>query len=460
MASELVPPRAINRARRFTRGYSASGKSCIIPSGPSSVVVPLWRDGLFWLTLALSWFAIAPFTLPGYFWGANDARHHVYFLFEYNRLVADGIWWPRWSPDFAFGYGYPFFNIYAPLSHFLAELLLHFLGFSYTAAVESVFGLSVIGSATAMYLFVRSWGGRQAAMLSALVYVYFPYHLLNLYVRANLAESMAFVWMPFCLWTMRQLLVRPRYGWLVGLALSYGALMLTSNLIVVLFSPFLALYAVVLTFVYGAPADRRKAGVGEWVVSLLRRGLPGVLGLLAGLGLSAIFWLPMVLEYRWVRVDQWFDGRYDFGGHFIEWYQLFSPDWGFGVSMTGPDDPIGFQLGVAALLAGDLGLLLGLAQGGAVALGDRRLDCRCVCQRLCGVDLGCTLVAVAPDRLLVEFGAISLALVECDGGGDERTGGVAAVGCAGQWTPWFVVGVGGAGGSGTVERLSAVAGGD
>src|SRR5215207_8123622 len=208
--------------------------------------IPLWRDGLFWLTLAFSWFAVAPFTLPGYFWGANDARHHVYFLFEYNRLVQDGIWWPRWSPDFAFGYGYPFFNIYAPLSHFLAALLLRFLGFGYTAAVESIFGLSVLGSAATMYLFVRSWGGRQAALLAALVYVYFPYHLLNLYVRANLAESMAFVWMPLCLWCIRQLIVRPHYGWLAGLAAGYAALMLTSNLIVVLFSPFLGLYALVL----------------------------------------------------------------------------------------------------------------------------------------------------------------------------------------------------------------------
>ena len=75
-------------------------------------------------------------------------------------LVQDGIWWPRWSPDFAFGYGYPFFNIYGPLSHFLAELLLHFGGVSYTAAVESVFGLSIVAAAGAMVGFVRSWAGR------------------------------------------------------------------------------------------------------------------------------------------------------------------------------------------------------------------------------------------------------------------------------------------------------------
>ncbi|MCB0157064.1 MAG: hypothetical protein KDD83_02955, partial [Caldilineaceae bacterium] len=117
----------------------------------------LWRDPLFWLALGLSIFAIAPFLQPGYFWGANDARHHVYFLFEYDRLVQDGIWWPRWSPDFAFGYGYPFFNIYGLFSHFLAELLHHFLGFGFVAAIEAIFVVSVAGSAGAMYAFGRDW---------------------------------------------------------------------------------------------------------------------------------------------------------------------------------------------------------------------------------------------------------------------------------------------------------------
>ena len=69
-----------------------------LPPAPVPVAPPLWKDGLFWLTLGISWFAVAPFTLPGYFWGANDARHHVYFLFEYLRVAADGYWfWPRWS---------------------------------------------------------------------------------------------------------------------------------------------------------------------------------------------------------------------------------------------------------------------------------------------------------------------------------------------------------------------------
>ncbi|MEZ4731639.1 MAG: hypothetical protein R3E79_31355 [Caldilineaceae bacterium] len=324
----------------------------------TSTPVALWRDRFFWLALLLTLFAIAPFLLPGYFWGANDARHHVYFLFEYDRSVQDGIWWPRWSPDFAFGYGYPFFNIYGLFSHFLAELLLHFGQVSYTTAIESIFVLSIVGSAAAMYLYIRSWQGTSAALVAALVYVYIPYHLLNLYVRANLAESMAFVWLPLCLWTVRQSVLRPAYRWFVGLAVCYAGLLLTSNLVFVLFTPLLGLYLLVLVLVYSRPKSAAQPTSRRLFRLWLRAAITPGLGLVTGLALGANFLLPMVLEQNDVRKDQWFDGRYDAGGHFVYFFQLFSPQWGFGTSQIGPDDPVGFQLGVAPLVLVTLGLLL------------------------------------------------------------------------------------------------------
>jgi hypothetical protein len=334
-------------------GNAALGPGLAGPAAePTASAHPaLWRDGLFWLTLVLSLFAVAPFLQPGYFWGANDARHHVYFLYEYDRLVQDGIWWPRWSPDFAFGYGYPFFNIYGLFSHFLAELLLRFGALSYTDAVEAVFGLSIVGSAGAMYGYVRSWGGRPAALIAGLTYVYIPYHLLNLYVRANLAESMAFVWLPLALWGARETVVRPGYRAILLLAVSFAGLMLTSNLVVVLFTPLLAAYVLLLTLRWALRAR------GNRFVAWLRALVAPALGGLGGLGLSAAFWLPAFLERQYVRVDQWFDGRYAYQGHFVYLHQFLSPQWGFGVSVPGPDDPISFQIGAAALALTLLGLI-------------------------------------------------------------------------------------------------------
>jgi hypothetical protein len=309
------------------------------------------------LALLLTIFAVAPFLLPGYFWGANDARHHVYFLHQFNRLVADGIWWPRWSPDFAFGYGYPFFNIYGPLSHFLAELLLHFLGFGYTAAIEAIFVLSIVASAATMYICVRPWGGRVAALVAAVVYTYLPYHLLNLYVRANLAESMAFVWLPLCLWAVRGAVINRSMRWVLAAALSYAALMLTSNLVVVLFTPFLGLYVLLMAWLHALP-EGAEASFGKRLGAALRRALWPIAGLAAGLGLSATFWIPAFLEQKYVLVDQWFAGRYDYRDNFVYLHQLFSTQWGFGVSQPGPTDPISFQIGAAALLLGMLGFIV------------------------------------------------------------------------------------------------------
>lgn len=351
-------------------------RDVVIAHSETQFYIPLWRDKFLWLALFLTIFAMAPFLLPGYFWGANDARHHVYFLFEYDRLVQDGVWWPRWSPDFAFGYGYPFFNIYGLLSHFLAELLVHFAGFSYTEAVEAIFMVSIGISAMAMYAFVRSWQGRAAGLVAAVVYTYIPYHLLNLYVRANLAESMSFFWLPLALWSVRQAVRQPRLRWIIGLAISYAGLMLTSNLVVVLFTPLLGLYAFILVMVYSRPTTVGiSSATGSsrqlWQARLTdrfwwrdrlggwwRTAISPAIGLFAGVGLSAIFWLPMALERQYVRQDQWFDGRYAFRSHFLYFYQLFSTHWGFGVSEAGPDDAISFQLGMAALILTGLGILL------------------------------------------------------------------------------------------------------
>ncbi len=66
--------------------------------------------------------------------------------------------------------------------------------------------------------------------------------------------------------------------------------------------------------------------------------------------MSAVFALPVIAEARFVRTDQWFGGRYAFGDDFVEIFQLFSPRWGFGASVPGPDDQAGFQVGLVALL--------------------------------------------------------------------------------------------------------------
>jgi hypothetical protein len=288
---------------------------------------------------------------PGYFWGAHDARHSVYFLYEFNKSIQDGILWPRWGPDWGLGYGYPFWNIYGPLTYFAAEEV-YLLGLDYVPAVKIVFALSILGSAATMYLLVRRLLNRPAGLIAGLVYVYAPYRLFDLYVRADLAESFSFVFIPLVLWGFFELMDRPRLNALIGAGLAYAALVLTSNAALLLTTPLLGLLVATLLLLRLKDDIQRAAhrALGAIFKRLVTLSIPPALGLGLGVGLSAIFVLPLLLEFNYVRVDQWTGGRFAFGGDFVYLFQLFSPHWGFGASIPGPDDQPSFQLGLVPVV--------------------------------------------------------------------------------------------------------------
>jgi len=323
----------------------------------------LWRrvDPHLILLLLFSLFAIAPLCQPGYFWGAHDARHSVYFLFEFDRSIQDGAWYPRWSPDFAFGYGYPFFNIYGPLAFYMGEAF-HLLGLGFVSAVKAVFAFSLVFSGVTMFLFVRRFMGSRAGLLAGLVYIYIPYHIVDVYVRASLAESLALAFLPLNLWLFYEAVATPRLAAVLGASLSYAGLMLTHNGLTLLFSPLLGLYLIFLLLSRALAGRKKGLSWSERLPGLVRglvcSSLPPILGLLLGLGLSAIFWLPMALEFNYVRLDQWMGGYYGYRDHFVYLFQLFSPFWGYGLSEPGPGDGLPFQLGAIPLVFGFLSLVV------------------------------------------------------------------------------------------------------
>jgi len=321
-------------------------------------------DPYLLLVLLLSLFAVAPLLQQGYMWDAHDARHDVYFIFELDRGIQDGILYPRWQPDFAFGYGYPFFNIYGPLSSYLGEAF-HLLGFGFAGAVKMVFLLSIAASGLAMYGFVRAVLGRRAGLVAAVAYMVIPYRLVDVYVRAALAETVAYVFVPLILWAVWSALRRPRLSTVLGLAVTYAALVFTHPLTALLLSVVLVFFVAALVL---ARANERqpfrkmsRGSVLPFIGHLGHLLLPVASGLVLGIGLSAFFLVPAMVENRFVRVDQWYGGRYAWGGDFVELFQLFSPAWGFGTSEPGPGDTMSFQLGVVPLVLA-LFAVLGLGQ--------------------------------------------------------------------------------------------------
>lgn len=310
-----------------------------------------------WLVVLLTLPAMLPLLAPGYFLKAHDAPHSIFFLIEFDSAFRAGAAWPVWAPDQAVGFGYPTFLLYAPLAYFVGEAF-HLLGMGFAAAIKATWALGFLVGAVGLYRLARRWFSPAASLVASLAFTYAPYHLLQIYVRAALAEFMALAWLP---WAMLALLAlwddpRPRRAALAGLALA--ALVLLHTVSTLLFAPLLGGLMLVLAAreVLGARAAGRRvrASAFGWTFAAL------ALGFL----LACIFLVPMLLERGYVAEWQWVKETYDYRLHFVYPAQFLDPGWGYGYSVAGIGDGMSFQLGVLPLLLAAL--------GGAAALRGRR----------------------------------------------------------------------------------------
>jgi hypothetical protein len=255
-----------------------------------------------------------------------DGDQHLAKAFSLTSLLAGGDLFPRWSPDFYGGYGYPTFTFYAPATYYALAGLGALLpgGGLYTAfqLLGALAALAVVGGTYALAW--RLWGHAPAAVLACAGVAYAPYLLqTNLFVRgavpevAGLAELVWLWWAVTGLW----MALAPgdgagpspaggrRWG---AVVLLVAGLLLTHNILAAL-GAFL---------------------VGAWVGCLLLwrpagRPLLWLAGA-AGLGAlaTAFFWLPAVLETPLVQVEAMYRGNLHYRNWFLTWPGVHAALWG------------------------------------------------------------------------------------------------------------------------------------
>ncbi|NPV07122.1 MAG: hypothetical protein HPY83_04040 [Anaerolineae bacterium] len=224
----------------------------------------------------------------------DDGLHHLFRLFELDRALRAGHLYPRLFAGMGFGYGYPVLNFYSPLGYYVAWIGTA-LGTGYIGGIRLAHVLGLLTAAAATYAWVALLLPRPAAVVAAVAYTAFPYHLADIYVRGALAESLAFAFPPLLLWVgtlMRGDEQRAARPWLTPFfALGTAAFILTHNLTALMFALPLALYFVLL---YGSP----RSAAARWPYARLIGA--GTLGI----GLAAFFWVPAILEVRYVLAGQ------------------------------------------------------------------------------------------------------------------------------------------------------------
>jgi len=293
----------------------------------------------FLLLLAFCVFALAPLTAPGYFIYAHDARHSVYFLQMFDAALRDGAWYPRWAADMTFGYGYPLWLILAPLPFFIGEAF-HLVGFDFVGAVKIVDGLALFFSALTMYLFASRVLGKNVGLVAAIAYVYIPYHLVDLYVRAAQAELVSFVFPPLVFWAFYELATTRAVRYVPIAALSYAALILSHISMAVVFTPIIGLYLLFLL------VTTRPRTADSRLYDASRFALHTSLTIVLALGVAAIFLLPVLLEQRYLTSDPLIGGFFSYRKHFLNANQLLSPFWGYGYAGENGTDQFSLQLGL------------------------------------------------------------------------------------------------------------------
>ncbi len=226
------------------------------------------------LTALFSVFAVVPLLRPEFF-ATHDMLAPVYRLMELDVCLMEGTPYARWFPDLYGGRGGPFFNYYSPLSYYVAELF-HLAGLGNINSVKATFLLSIPMSGVFMYLFASGKVGKEPAILAGVMYMYAPYHLYDIYVRGDLAESFAFVFFPLILYSL------DRGNAALG-AVSYALLILSHNVSALLFTGFLAVYIVIF---------RRNLSCKKALIAVS-----------FGLLLSAFYWVPALFEKSLVNIQ-------------------------------------------------------------------------------------------------------------------------------------------------------------
>ncbi len=283
---------------------------------------------------------IIPYLHPGFF-QTHDGYWWVIRLADMFRELKDLQFPPRYSEYLNSGYGYPLFNFTYPFPFYIG-VLVKLLGFGFVDTIKILFAASVPISAFFMFLASRNvWKNDFAGIISSVLYLYFPYRLVDLFVRGSIGEALAFAIMPAVFLSLSKLVDNPKnYKYKLLGAFSYGVLILTHNIIAVLFTISLFIF-------FLGNFIRKKYSIVKSFSFVI------VFGFL----ISAYFWIPAILEKQFVQLSN--VPIADRSINFISINDLLFSPWGYD-STRGDSNPFTLQIGWPFLLIiiSTLGLIL------------------------------------------------------------------------------------------------------
>lgn len=239
---------------------------------------------------------------------SHDGDGHVARIGAYYKAFQDGQFPPRWAGDLNFRFGTSVFIFNYHLPYYFATFL-HMVGLNLEDSFKLVLGISFILSGVGFFLWLSKLVRKEAAFVGALLYGLAPYHFLNIFVRGAFGETVGLAIVPFVFWQIEKIRNDNKILDVLIAGILYGLLILAHNGTALMFSPVFLLYCLFRM--------KNKYHLRSFFAFFL-----------IGIVVSSYFWLPAILESRYVNVASAFRDMYR--QHFPPFSYLIYSGWGFG----------------------------------------------------------------------------------------------------------------------------------
>lgn len=226
-------------------------------------------------------------TIPLFKFGfviGDDTTAHITWASQFDSVLRSGSIYPRWFPDVNLGYGNPTFVFYGPLFYYLVSGI-RLITSDLVLAINVACMISFMTSGMTMYLYCRLFFDCIPSLVGAITYIILPYHVLDLYRRAALAEFLAFMWLPLILYFASRL-HEGNMRYFAGLSLTYAGVIFTHLPTAVIFTPILVLYSALNGWWAKSPSGVFRSTIAIFL----------------GAGVSSIYLLPAMLEQKFVQI--------------------------------------------------------------------------------------------------------------------------------------------------------------
>ncbi len=246
----------------------------------------------------------------------HDGQDHVARIANFYQSLSEGNIIPRWAGNLNWGYGHPILMFLYPLPSYAASLF-HFLGFPLVDSVKIVFGIAFIASGVAMYLWLREFLGEIPAVTGSILYNFAPYRFVDLYVRGAIGEHVAFIFPPLICYFLLRMANSSKFNrfYFTGVSLSLAGLILSHNALLLMFLPFIILYAIYLVF---SSKNKKLLTINYLLFTAL------------GFGLSFFFLYPAFSEGKYTLRD--IVASTEYMSRFVRIDQLLYGPWSYGIS--------------------------------------------------------------------------------------------------------------------------------